>query len=125
MANLRPDGRSSPARFGRRTLLAAGGAGALALLFPLRGGSRKGLLSLADSVTQASSRVRFPAKLRIPKVLTGSDIHIPIKGARVQVLPGRKTKMWTYAGTFPGPTIRRPSGTPTKVTFHHGLPRKA
>jgi FtsP/CotA-like multicopper oxidase with cupredoxin domain len=33
--------------------------------------------------------------------------------------------MWTYDGTFPGPTIRRPAGHRTKVTFHHQLPRNA
>lgn len=30
--------------------------------------------------------------------------------------------MWTYGGTFPGPTIRRPAGQRTEVTFHHRLP---
>ena len=118
-----PEPEGGHARFGRRALLAAGGAGALALLLPVRSG-RRGLLSL-DSVSRASGRLRFPSRLRIPKVLTGADIHIPIKPARVQVLPGRKTKMWTYDGTFPGPTIRRPSGQLTKVTFHHRLPKKA
>ncbi len=33
--------------------------------------------------------------------------------------------MWTYGGTFPGPTIRRPAGHRTEVTFHHRLPREA
>ena len=33
--------------------------------------------------------------------------------------------MWTYGGTFPGPTIRRPAGEPTQVTFDHRLPPKA
>ncbi len=33
--------------------------------------------------------------------------------------------MWTYGGTFPGPTIRRPAGHRTEVTFHHRLPRSA
>jgi FtsP/CotA-like multicopper oxidase with cupredoxin domain len=33
--------------------------------------------------------------------------------------------MWTYGGTFPGPTIRRPAGQRTEVTFHHGLPATA
>ncbi len=31
--------------------------------------------------------------------------------------------MWTYGGSFPGPTIRRPAGQRTEVTFHHELPR--
>jgi FtsP/CotA-like multicopper oxidase with cupredoxin domain len=29
--------------------------------------------------------------------------------------------MWTFNGTFPGPVIRRPSGTPTRVTVKHRL----
>ena len=33
--------------------------------------------------------------------------------------------MWTYDGTFPGPTIRRPAGERTEVTFKHRLPAEA
>ena len=33
--------------------------------------------------------------------------------------------MWTYGGTFPGPTIRRPAGQRTEVTFEHRLPPEA
>ena len=36
---------------------------------------------------------------------------------------GPKTRMWTYGGTFPGPTIKRPTGSLTKVTFVHDLPK--
>ncbi len=50
---------------------------------------------------------------------------MPIREAEVQVLPGPRTRMWTYDGTFPGPTIRRPAGHRTEVTFHHRLPRGA
>jgi len=32
--------------------------------------------------------------------------------------------MWTYDGSYPGPTIRRPSGEPTAITFRHHLPSK-
>lgn len=39
-------------------------------------------------------------------------------------MPGRKTRMWTYDGCFPGPTIRRPAGERTEVTFLHELPAK-
>jgi spore coat protein A, manganese oxidase len=58
-------------------------------------------------------------------VLTGSDLRIPIREAAVQVLPGAKTRMWTYGGSFPGPTIRRRAGQRTRVTFHHQLPAVA
>jgi spore coat protein A, manganese oxidase len=33
--------------------------------------------------------------------------------------------MWTFGGDFPGPTIRRPAGQRTRVTFHHELPAAA
>ena len=65
----------------------------------------------------------FRAPLPIPRVLDDAQLTIPIREAEVQVLPGPKTRMWTYGGTFPGPTIRRPAGQRTAVTFHHQLPR--
>jgi FtsP/CotA-like multicopper oxidase with cupredoxin domain len=48
-----------------------------------------------------------------------------MREAAAQILPGRKTRLWTYGGTFPGPTIRRPAGEPTEVTFVHNLPPDA
>jgi FtsP/CotA-like multicopper oxidase with cupredoxin domain len=30
--------------------------------------------------------------------------------------------MWTFGGSFPGPTIRRPAGSTTRVTFDHRIP---
>ncbi len=69
---------------------------------------------------------KFEQALRIPDVLTGSHLTIPMRRALVRVMPhGPKTRMWTYAGTFPGPTIKRPTGSRTEVTFVHELPRRA
>jgi len=48
-----------------------------------------------------------------------------MREAAVPVLPGRRTRMWTYGGDFPGPTIRRPAGEATRVRFAHELPRRA
>jgi FtsP/CotA-like multicopper oxidase with cupredoxin domain len=67
--------------------------------------------------------VPFREPLPIPRELTDSRLHIPIREADVQILPGDPTRMWTYGGTFPGPTIRRPAGQRTEVTFRHELPR--
>ena len=64
----------------------------------------------------------FDLPLPIPPVLEGAEITIPVQEADVQVLPGAKTRMWTFAGSFPGPTIRRPAGSLTKVTFVNELP---
>lgn len=110
------------ARFGRRALLTVAVAGALAALSPLR--LRPGGLgpSLAAAAKQ---RPRFRRALRIPRVLTEAEIEIPIRTAEVALRKGPKTRMWTYDGTFPGPTIRRPAGQPTAVSFTHQLPAKA
>ncbi len=64
--------------------------------------------------------------MQVPKVLTGANIRITVEKSDVQVLPsGPKTPMWTYDGTYPGPTIRRPVGHDTKITFVNLLPKAA
>ncbi|HVT63867.1 MAG TPA: multicopper oxidase domain-containing protein [Mycobacteriales bacterium] len=66
---------------------------------------------------------KFVSPLNIPKVLTGSHITIPVKLANVRIKPhGPKTRMWTFDGMYPGPTIRRPAGHRTTVTFVNHLP---
>jgi spore coat protein A, manganese oxidase len=109
-------------RFRRRRFVqgAATGAAALALPAWLRpGGSEGPPLALAAAVEP------FTRRLPIPDVLTDPEISIRMRPARVQILPGEKTPMWTYDGTFPGPTIRRPAGERTEVTFLHDLGKKA
>lgn len=117
-------GRTNPGVVSRRRLLAAGStlAAGAAISRALPGTARARRVSAAGLARRAP---RFRTPLRIPEVLTGSDLRIPIEPARIQVLPGRKTKMWTYGGSFPGPTIRRPAGEPTRVRFDHRLPAEA
>jgi FtsP/CotA-like multicopper oxidase with cupredoxin domain len=79
-------------------------------------------LALAPTQHAAANDVPFSQPLRIPPVYTTPNVDITMREACVQVLPGPCTKMWTYDGGFPGPTIRRPSGTPTRVTFANELP---
>jgi spore coat protein A len=93
----------------------------LAAALPLRLGAR-GLLPFGGGTSRALGAVPFQAPLPIPEVLTGGRLRIPIREAEVQVLPGEKTRLWTYGGTFPGPTIRRRAGERTEVTFEHELP---
>ncbi len=81
------------------------------------------VLSGEPPIASASHVTPFVAPLRIPKVYSAANIAITMRGACVQVLPGPCTKMWTYDGMFPGPTIRRPSGETTKVTFLNNLPK--
>ncbi len=86
----------------------------------LRPGGDTGL-----SLAAGARRRKFRRRLRIPRELTGSELEIPIVSKRLQILPGRKTRMWTFGGTFPGPTIRSTAGVATNVDFTHRLPRKA
>ena len=68
----------------------------------------------------------FEQPLTRPKTLRTSKMRIPIEQVGVRVLPtGPLTTMWTYGGTYPGPTIVRPAGKDTKVTFVNRLPSSA
>jgi len=68
----------------------------------------------------------FEQRLVQPPRLHGKHIRIVAHKARVRVLPhGPRTPMWTFDGTFPGPTIVRRTGQDTKVTFVNRLPRRA
>lgn len=64
----------------------------------------------------------FARPLALMPELTEADLTIPVLAADVPVLDGKPTRMWTFGGTFPGPTIRRPSGSTTRVAFEHRLP---
>jgi FtsP/CotA-like multicopper oxidase with cupredoxin domain len=79
----------------------------------------------AAAPTEASTPSAFSKPLVIPKVLTGSNVTLTAKLADVQILNGKPTRMWTYNGTFPGPTIRRPTGQMTTVTLVNNLPAAA
>ena len=98
--------------FRRRRFLIGAAAGAAALALPawLRPRGAPPLDRALAAPIEPYSR-----KLPIPREITRADISIPIQVADIDVLPGRKTKMWTYDGTFPGPTIRRPSGERTTI----------
>jgi FtsP/CotA-like multicopper oxidase with cupredoxin domain len=76
-----------------------------------------------SSAATAQAVVPFSVPLRIPPVLQGSQMTIQMREANVQVMPtGPPTRMWTYNGIFPGPTIRRPSGQTSRITFRNDLP---
>jgi spore coat protein A, manganese oxidase len=69
---------------------------------------------------------KFQQPLYQPPRLHGHHIRIVMRQARVRVLPhGPRTLMWTFGGTFPGPTIVRRTGLDTHVTFVNHLPKRA
>ena len=82
-------------------------------------------MPFASEPPPALAAVPFRERLPIPPVLDGDHIRIPIREAFQQVLPGPETRLWTFGGSFPGPTVRRRAGRRTRVTFHHELPAKA
>jgi spore coat protein A len=110
-------------RLGRRGFLGALGGGALASALPF-GLRPDAFLPLGES-TPRPAPPPFQTRLPLPDELSDARLTIPIREADVQAMPGPKTRMWTYGGSFPGPTIRRPAGERTEVTFHHELPRSA
>jgi FtsP/CotA-like multicopper oxidase with cupredoxin domain len=63
----------------------------------------------------------FSHPLLFPPVDTNRNVSIGIDDACVQILDGPCTNMWTYGGTYPGLTIRRPTGQTTNVTFTNNL----
>ncbi|HSS04241.1 MAG TPA: multicopper oxidase family protein [Solirubrobacterales bacterium] len=109
---------------GRRAFLGALGGGALAALLPFDPRASDAA-PVASGSPHRAAPAPFRARLPIPEELHEARLHIPIREADVQILPGAPTRMWTYGGTFPGPTIRRPAGQRTEVTFHHQLPHEA
>lgn len=89
------------------------------------------LLFLAGFLTPDSAQachVKFGQQLKLPQVLTSQNISISVEDADVQICPsGAATHLWTIGGTFPPPTIRRPTNPnsnnqgPTNVTYTNNL----
>src|SRR5436190_2956343 len=71
--------------------------------------------------TPTASPTPFSHPLLFPPVSTNANVSIGIDQRCVQILDGRCTNMWTYGGTYPGITIRRPTGQMTNVTFTNNL----
>src|ERR1043166_3157982 len=72
-------------------------------------------------VTPTPTPAPFSHPLLFPPVATEVNVSIGIDEACVQILDGPCTNMWTYGGTYPGITIRRPTGQTTNVTFTNNL----
>ena len=81
-----------------------------------------GLAAASAPPGEAAVPAAFTKPLVIPKTLTGSNITLTAAQTPVQILPGAATQMWTYNGTFPGPTIRVKTGQTTRVTLVNNLP---
>ncbi|GIG66675.1 multicopper oxidase family protein [Phytomonospora endophytica] len=104
-------------------LTAAGWLGASAALSnrpPVTGGELRSAVPLPPA---------FQVPLPIPRVLTPVDTAggvdryaITQRATTAEILPGVSTPLWTYEGTFPGPTIESRRGRPVTVTHRNLLP---
>ncbi|MER6306682.1 multicopper oxidase family protein [Streptomyces sp. NPDC001657] len=125
--------RSGPAHgLARRQVLGIGGA--LGLM-AATGLSASAALSRRPSVTGAELRsaVPLPPAFRVPLPLPSVLAPVSTSGgvdryditqreATLEILPGLRTPLWTYGGTFPGPTIESRRGRPITVTHRNDLP---
>ncbi|MEV5573421.1 multicopper oxidase family protein [Spirillospora sp. NPDC052269] len=65
----------------------------------------------------------LPAVLKPTGTANGIDRYeITQQEATAEILPGVKTPLWTYNGTFPGPTIEARRGRPVTVRHRNELP---
>ncbi|MEV6833754.1 multicopper oxidase domain-containing protein [Streptomyces sp. NPDC051133] len=104
-------------------LLAAGGLGVSTAL------TRHPSLTGAELRSAVPLPPAFQVPLPVPSVLRpvdtsgGTDRYeITQRAAELEVLPGMRTPMWTYDGTFPGPTIESRRGRPVTVVHRNELP---
>ncbi|WP_214413209.1 multicopper oxidase family protein [Sphaerisporangium fuscum] len=124
----------------RRRLLALGATvgGALVLPFtkltpvgakegePLHKGYHIGRRTAGTGVRPAVAA--FTEQMPVPPVLqpaqsaTGVDVYkIAIQNSTAEILPGLKTPVLSYGGSFVGPTIRAKTGRPVKIMYVNQL----
>jgi FtsP/CotA-like multicopper oxidase with cupredoxin domain len=89
--------------------------------------SMRGVLTVAGAGGGVEpERPVFDQPLVVPPTRTGAHIRLVMRRALVRTMPdGPRTSMWTYDGTYPGPTIRRRGGHGTEVTVVNHLPKGA
>ncbi|WP_433469758.1 multicopper oxidase family protein [Spirillospora sp. CA-128828] len=126
------DGPGGARGVGRRQVLGIGGAFGL---MAAAGLSASAALARRPPVTGAGLRSAVPlpsafrVPLPVPRVLAptgtsgGADRYeITQREATLEILPGVRTPLWTYEGTFPGPTIEARRGRPITVRHRNDLP---
>jgi spore coat protein A len=119
-------------RLTRRRFISAGsavvGVGAIAAVgWPLlQGQGRPGHLLPSQVPLPRPYQVPLP----VPPVLeparsdgTSDSYEITQHQADLHILPGLRTRAWTYGGSFPGPTIVSRSGRRTVVRHRNELPQ--
>ena len=71
----------------------------------------RGTITVEGGAAAWSPSHAFEQPLVVPAPSAGADIRLVMRRAEVRSLPhGPRTSMWTYDGSYPGPTIRRRGG---------------
>jgi len=84
------------------------------------------LTVMGHAANPPQDALTFEQRRTIPPVLTGRRIVLRAERTFERVLPhGPLTPMWTFGGSYPGPTIVRPAGHDTKVLVVNRVPPKA
>src|SRR5690606_33080278 len=117
-----------PMTVSRRNFLALSALGVAAVALPSCGRS-EGIEQTAELLTSEGPLPKpFTVPLPVPAVkkpvrtdATTDYYEITQRVADVEILPGRRTPVFSYDGTFPGPTIRSRSGRRTVVTHRNKL----
>jgi FtsP/CotA-like multicopper oxidase with cupredoxin domain len=131
--------RSIALRFGAVLHRGAIGVGAVLLAAACSGDSNQGLdfglvaaVSRAGAARPSALDVDQPAgwddDLALTKAVDRNpdpnivEIDLEAKLTELEILPGHKTKAWTYGGTLPGPLISANVGDTVIVHFKNSLP---
>ena len=110
----------------RRDVLRSAGAG---LWIPLM---ESGCVQARPEAALLRSKTPLPAPFEavLPRIGTlataGSDTggdryDVTVRPGEASILPGLKTGIWGYNGTFPGPTLETRSGRRVSLRLHNGL----
>ena len=73
------------------------------------GASKSSRAPTRSNQNAAQAPASFSHPLVFPPVNTNANVSIGIDEGCVQILNGPCTNMWTYGGTYPGLTLRRPA----------------
>lgn len=100
-----------------------GATSSLAALLHRPGGDRASAADPAvPTVTPFAVPLTVPPTLRPVRRTADTDYYsVTMSKRRLEVLPGTRTEVATYNGSFPGPTIRARSGRRVVVTQHNRL----
>ncbi|RSD25039.1 multicopper oxidase family protein [Amycolatopsis eburnea] len=109
----------------RRQVLGAFGLLAATGLATAAGLARRPPVTGAELRSAVPLPPAYTVPLPVPNILrpvAPGRYEITQRVAEIEVLPGIRTPMWTYDGTFPGPTIESRRGRPVTVTHRNELP---